>query len=307
MNLEKNWTLDLGLNNYFYAYIKDKIIKYTKQSRAHSGADRHTRFFFSLLSLFINSIFRPAVDSPEFHFPAKTIPSNPIIIRSLINIYRNNLHYSMPISLCMARCFSLILLIFTIHKVTRTQNSNSHSQVRTYNIHFYIYSVKMTVYDATFVNRELSKRTSIFGLHLWAVIGIVVGAVIVLILFLFSLCITASRRRSSKHKLYRPAKLSGAKEHTPVISKEIQEIVHDAAPDHRPIVPQARFIYTFRLHLKFQNLIFTGTNQINLFYFYNEFVDGKLSFNAVGASEILFGSFSAVYVLFITGKSSMLR
>ncbi|KAL2469027.1 putative serine/threonine-protein kinase [Forsythia ovata] len=97
----------------------------------------------------------------------------------------------------------------------------------------------MSVYDAAFVNSELSKKTSIFGLHLWAVIGIVVGAVIVLILFLFSLCITALRRRSSKHKLHRPAKLSGAGEHTPVISKEIQEIVHDAAPDHRPIVTQA--------------------------------------------------------------------
>ncbi|CAA2935008.1 probable serine threonine- kinase At1g01540 [Olea europaea subsp. europaea] len=97
----------------------------------------------------------------------------------------------------------------------------------------------MSVFDAAFVNGELSKKTSIFGLHLWAVIGIVVGVVIVLILFLFSLCITASRRRSSKYKLHRPAKLFGAGEHTPVVSKEIQEIVHDAAPDHRPIVPQA--------------------------------------------------------------------
>ncbi|KAH6812583.1 Protein kinase superfamily protein [Perilla frutescens var. frutescens] len=99
----------------------------------------------------------------------------------------------------------------------------------------------MTVYDATFVNTELSKKTSIFGLHLWVVIGIVVGAVIVLILFLLSLCITASRRRSSgKGKLGRPGKLSGGGEITPVVSKEIQEIVHEsAAADHRPILPQA--------------------------------------------------------------------
>ncbi|KAI3449208.1 hypothetical protein Pfo_005873 [Paulownia fortunei] len=101
----------------------------------------------------------------------------------------------------------------------------------------------MSVYDAAFVDTELSKKTSIFGLHLWVVIGIVVGAVIVLILFLLSLCITASRRRSSgKGKLLRPAKLSGGGEITPVVSKEIQEIVHDssaAAADHRPIVPQA--------------------------------------------------------------------
>lgn len=101
----------------------------------------------------------------------------------------------------------------------------------------------MSLYDATFVNTELSKKTSIFGLHLWVVIGIVVGAVIVFILFLLSLCITASRRRSSgKGKAGRRGKLAGGSENTPVISKEIQEIVHDssvtAAADHRPIAPQ---------------------------------------------------------------------
>ncbi|KAK4418554.1 putative serine/threonine-protein kinase [Sesamum alatum] len=94
----------------------------------------------------------------------------------------------------------------------------------------------MSVLDTAFVDSELSKKTSIFGLHLWVVIGIVVGAVIVLILFLISLCITASRRRSSgKGKLRRPAT-----EITPVVSKEIQEIVRDsAAADHRPILPPA--------------------------------------------------------------------
>ncbi|KAL0397925.1 UNVERIFIED_CONTAM: putative serine/threonine-protein kinase [Sesamum calycinum] len=39
----------------------------------------------------------------------------------------------------------------------------------------------MSVLDTAFVDTELSKKTSIFGLHLWVVIGIVVGAVIVLI------------------------------------------------------------------------------------------------------------------------------
>ncbi|KAL6557186.1 hypothetical protein OROMI_017536 [Orobanche minor] len=98
----------------------------------------------------------------------------------------------------------------------------------------------MTVYDAAFVDTELSKKTSIFGLHLWIVIGIFVGAVIVLILFLLSLCITASRRRSGrKGKVHRAAQISGGAEFTPIVSKEI---VHDfssaAAADHRPIVPQ---------------------------------------------------------------------
>lgn len=97
----------------------------------------------------------------------------------------------------------------------------------------------MSVYDAAFVNSELSKPTSIFGLRLWVVIGIFVGAVIVLILFLLSLCITAYRRRSSNSKLHHPGKFAGRAEFTPVVSKEIQEIVHDSHPDHRPIVPQA--------------------------------------------------------------------
>ncbi|KAL8495164.1 hypothetical protein ACS0TY_019365 [Phlomoides rotata] len=94
----------------------------------------------------------------------------------------------------------------------------------------------MTVLDTTVVDTELSKKTSIFGLHLWVVIGIVVGAVIVLILFLMSLCITALRRRSSggKGKFYRPSN-----EITPVVSKDIQEITRDSAAEQRHIVPAA--------------------------------------------------------------------
>lgn len=96
----------------------------------------------------------------------------------------------------------------------------------------------MTVLDTTVVDTELSKKTSIFGLHLWVVIGIVVGAVIVLILFLMSLCITALRRRSSggKGKIYRPTS-----EITPVVSKDIQEITRDSAAEQRTIVPAVYF------------------------------------------------------------------
>ncbi|KAG6402682.1 hypothetical protein SASPL_134884 [Salvia splendens] len=94
----------------------------------------------------------------------------------------------------------------------------------------------MSVLDAAFLNTQLSKSTSIFGLHLWVVIGIVLGAVIVLILFLLSLCITASRRRSITAK--GKGKITAAAEITPVVSKEIKEIV-SAAADHRPIGPQA--------------------------------------------------------------------
>ncbi|KAL1549833.1 non-specific serine/threonine protein kinase [Salvia divinorum] len=91
----------------------------------------------------------------------------------------------------------------------------------------------MSVLDTAFVDTELSNRTSIFGLHLWVVIGIVIGAVIVLILFLVSLCITAFRRRGSagsKGKFRCPVS-----EMSPSISKEIQR---DAA-EQRSVAPQA--------------------------------------------------------------------
>ncbi|KAG9155881.1 hypothetical protein Leryth_004123 [Lithospermum erythrorhizon] len=96
----------------------------------------------------------------------------------------------------------------------------------------------MSIYDGSFVNNQLSKRTSIFGLRLWVVIGIVVGVVIVLILFLLSLCITNCRRRSSggaaSKRRRRTAAAVPAVEVTPVVNKEVMEIVHDTAP----VVPQ---------------------------------------------------------------------
>lgn len=87
----------------------------------------------------------------------------------------------------------------------------------------------MTVYNASLVNNELSKQTSIFGLKLGVVIGIFVGAIIVLILFLLSLCITSRRRRKLP-----PGKLDS----TPVVSKEIQEIVQHHEDHHRPAVSE---------------------------------------------------------------------
>lgn len=94
----------------------------------------------------------------------------------------------------------------------------------------------MSIYDAAFLNTELSKRTSIFGLRLWVVIGILLGSLIVLALFLLSLCLT-SRRKNRKLNADPTATA------TPPISKEIQEIVHhhQPAPDHHyptPPVPE---------------------------------------------------------------------
>lgn len=89
-------------------------------------------------------------------------------------------------------------------------------------------SEKMSVYDAPFLNSELSKRTSIFGLRLWVVIGILLGSLIVLALFLLSLCLTSHRKRqNSRQEEQRRQKEIAT---TPPISKEIQEIVNHPAP-----------------------------------------------------------------------------
>ncbi|XP_071925270.1 probable serine/threonine-protein kinase At1g01540 [Coffea arabica] len=75
-----------------------------------------------------------------------------------------------------------------------------------------------TTNRAAFLNDELSKRTSIFGLRLWVVLGVCVGAAIVLFLFIISIWFT-SRRHSKK------SRLASQKNPTiPNVSKEIQEI-----------------------------------------------------------------------------------
>ncbi|XP_028770400.1 probable serine/threonine-protein kinase At1g01540 [Neltuma alba] len=84
----------------------------------------------------------------------------------------------------------------------------------------------MSVYDAAFVDTELSKKTSIFGLRLWVVIGILVGSIIVLTLFLLSLCLTSRRQRRQQNPQANK---------TPVVSKEIQEIVHPPAPNQHTV------------------------------------------------------------------------
>ncbi|KAI3498276.1 hypothetical protein L1887_34048 [Cichorium endivia] len=95
----------------------------------------------------------------------------------------------------------------------------------------------MSLYDKAFMNSELSKPTSIFGLRLWVVVGIFVGAIIVLVLFLLSLCITSRRRNSPSNK--RKKKFDQAL--NPPVLKDIQEIIHhesSAAVDHRPPMPE---------------------------------------------------------------------
>ncbi|XP_073315387.1 probable serine/threonine-protein kinase At1g01540 isoform X1 [Primulina huaijiensis] len=82
---------------------------------------------------------------------------------------------------------------------------------------------------------ELSTRTSIFGLRLWVVLGICVGAAVVIFLFFLSLWFTS--RRNKKTSL-----LSTQKNSTiPNVSREIQEIHVDPTrnpeTDHKQLLP----------------------------------------------------------------------
>ncbi|KAJ7519554.1 hypothetical protein O6H91_20G044000 [Diphasiastrum complanatum] len=72
---------------------------------------------------------------------------------------------------------------------------------------------------SSFLNDQLSKRTSIFGLKLWVVLGIGVGVIFVFILFFLSIWLV-SRRRSKRTK-------DSLRQIIPNISKEIQEVKMD--------------------------------------------------------------------------------
>ncbi|CAN1274236.1 Probable serine/threonine-protein kinase At1g01540 [Linum perenne] len=60
--------------------------------------------------------------------------------------------------------------------------------------------------STSFLNNELSKKTSVFGLRLWVLVGFCVGAAIVIFLFLISLWLTSKRyqRRRNYFKLLNP-------------------------------------------------------------------------------------------------------
>ncbi|WOL17843.1 putative receptor-like protein kinase [Canna indica] len=71
------------------------------------------------------------------------------------------------------------------------------------------------------LNDELSQRTAVFGLHMWVVVGICVGAAFVLLLFLISLWL-AAKRGPAPPATARPTSI-------PSVSKEIQEIRVDTS------------------------------------------------------------------------------
>lgn len=92
---------------------------------------------------------------------------------------------------------------------------------------------------------RLSKPTSIFGLRLWVVVGVCVGAAFVLLLFIISLWFTSKTKRSkTKHK--KPSLNDAAinddnNNHAiiPVISKDIPEVRIHPASNPEPADPMA--------------------------------------------------------------------
>lgn len=96
-----------------------------------------------------------------------------------------------------------------------------------------------------FLNDKLSERTSILGLRLWVVLGICVGAAIVILLFLISLYFTSKSKRNTKaattaakekkkQRLELPTVRSSSRKPTiPNVSKEVQEIpiIEDPSPN----------------------------------------------------------------------------
>ncbi|XLS92461.1 hypothetical protein HN51_068469, partial [Arachis hypogaea] len=87
------------------------------------------------------------------------------------------------------------------------------------------------------MNDQLSNPTSIFGLRLWVVLGVCVGASIVLLLFLISICL-ASKRSKKTTTITTTTTTTTTSSSIPVpdVSKEIQEIrVLDPNPLPDPI------------------------------------------------------------------------
>ncbi|KAG6406903.1 hypothetical protein SASPL_134520 [Salvia splendens] len=85
--------------------------------------------------------------------------------------------------------------------------------------------------SSSFLADELWKRTSIFGLHLWVVLGFFVGAAIVVFLLLLSLYLS-TKKRSRKTPFLTPPAAKGSV--IPTISREIQEIRVDPDKELHP-------------------------------------------------------------------------
>ncbi|XVE94929.1 hypothetical protein REPUB_Repub02eG0052300 [Reevesia pubescens] len=117
--------------------------------------------------------------------------------------------------------------------------------------------------DYSFLNDQLSKRTSIFGLRLWVVLGICVGAAIVIVLFLISLWFTSKRQNkatSNNNNVHKPTYNSTV---IPTVSKEIQEIRVDPSHYSNPDpLPESESVLV--LHSEEDSSPVSGRNKIHI-------------------------------------------
>ncbi|KAJ0041258.1 hypothetical protein Pint_28023 [Pistacia integerrima] len=78
---------------------------------------------------------------------------------------------------------------------------------------------------------QLSRPSSIFGLRLWIVVGVCVGAAFVLLLFLISLWLTSKRSKIKHNKSFSKDPTNNT---IPIISKDIQEVRVQSHPHPEP-------------------------------------------------------------------------
>ena len=104
------------------------------------------------------------------------------------------------------------------------------------------------------LNKELSKKTNIFGLKVWEVIGIGVGLFIISILCILSLCLTSFNKKSKKSS---PPKFPLTQ--VPSHSKDIKAI-HITTTDHKK--PTTTQMGKFESH----NNDYSGESGGSLFY-----------------------------------------
>ncbi|KAE8727980.1 putative receptor-like protein kinase [Hibiscus syriacus] len=125
----------------------------------------------------------------------------------------------------------------------------------------------------SFLNHQLSKSTSIFGLRLWVVLGICVGAAIVIVLFLISLWFTSKRQKKSTRSGHNSSFKPTHNSIVPSVSKEIQEIrvdpSHHSNPDAKlhqasnpDPLPESEHVVV--LHSEEDNSAVSGRNRIHI-------------------------------------------
>ncbi|KAK4787305.1 hypothetical protein SAY86_011138 [Trapa natans] len=102
----------------------------------------------------------------------------------------------------------------------------------------------MTTFSLSSINAFLAKRTSVFGLRMWVVIGISFGSLIVAALFLIIFCLTCCRGRRRRHSSTKRRGGQYTNSADPSASvrpdpRDIQDVVPRPSPPPPP-VPEIR-------------------------------------------------------------------